>query len=225
VGHYGSPCYGFVGKDIKLVLQLIDSEQASRCRDRPLEDLLVASEGSIDVVRLNRPAVLNALRAETFRELGSVLDAFAGDPQKRVLIITGVGDRAFCAGGDIKEMRSMTGKEAAASARLAHRVLAKIEATPKPVIAAVNSLALGAGCDLAIACDVGIASERAVFGEPPAGIGLVTPFGGTQRLPQDHRAEAGQIPLLYGGDPGRAPSPADRPREPRGAPHRPHGGR
>jgi enoyl-CoA hydratase len=150
----------------------------------PWEDLLVASEGPIDVVRLNRPAVLNALRAQTFRELESVLDAFAGDPQKRVLIITGAGDRAFSAGGDIKEMRQMTGREATAFARLAHRVLAKIESTPKPVLAAINGLALGAGCDLAIVCDVGVASERAVFGEPPAAIGLVTPFGGTQRLPR-----------------------------------------
>ncbi len=150
----------------------------------PFEDLLVAAEDCLTVVTLNRPAVLNALREQTLRELESVLDAFAGDSQQRILIITGSGDRAFCAGGDIKEMRLMTGQEAQAFARLAHRVVAKIEATPKPVVAAVNGLALGAGCDLVVACDVGVASERAVFGEPPPGIGLVTPFGGTQRLPR-----------------------------------------
>jgi enoyl-CoA hydratase len=150
----------------------------------PLEDLLVETEDKIQIVRLNRPRVLNALREKTFIELGSVLDKFASDPQKRVLIITGIGDRAFCAGGDIKGMSQMTSKEAAIFAQVVHSVLEKIENTQKPILAAVNGLALGAGCDLVIACDLCIASERAVFGEPPAGIGVVTPFGGTQRLPK-----------------------------------------
>lgn len=150
----------------------------------PLEDLLVETEGVLQIVHLNRPQVLNALRETTFMELGTVLDKFAGDPQKRILIITGVGDRAFSAGGDIKGMRQMTRQEAAAFARLAHGVLEKIENVQKPILAAVNGLALGAGCDLAIACDLCVASERAVFGEPPPGIGVVTPFGGTQRLPR-----------------------------------------
>jgi enoyl-CoA hydratase len=128
--------------------------------------------------------VLNALREKTFIELGAVLDKFAGDPQQRVLIITGMGDRAFSAGGDIKGMSGMTSKEAAAFARVVHSVLEKIENTQKPILAAVNGVAFGAGCDLVIACDLCVASERAVFGEPPAGIGVVTPFGGTQRLPR-----------------------------------------
>ncbi|MCW4037104.1 MAG: enoyl-CoA hydratase-related protein [Candidatus Bathyarchaeota archaeon] len=150
----------------------------------PLEDLLVETEGKLQIIRLNRPRVLNALREKTFIELGAVLDKFAGDPQKRVLIITGVGDRAFSAGGDIKGMSGMTSKEAAAFARIVHSVLEKIENTQKPILAAVNGVAFGAGCDLVIACDLCVASERAVFGEPPAGIGIVTPFGGTQRLPR-----------------------------------------
>jgi enoyl-CoA hydratase len=149
-----------------------------------LEDLLVETDGSLQIVRLNRPRVLNALRDKTFMELGLVLDTFARDPQKRVLIITGVGDRAFSAGGDIKGMGQMTSHDAAAFAQLAHNVLEKIEHTPKPILAAVNGLALGAGCDLVLACDLCVASEQAVFGEPPPGIGIVTPFGGTQRLPR-----------------------------------------
>ena len=149
-----------------------------------LEDLFVETEGKLQIVKLNRPEVLNALREKTFVELGAVLNKFAGGTQTRALIITGVGDRAFSAGGDIKEMEKMTSKEAAMFARLVHSVLEKIENLQKPVLAAVNGLALGAGCDLAIACDLCVASERAVFGEPPPGIGILTPFGGTQRLPR-----------------------------------------
>lgn len=150
----------------------------------PFEDLLVEREGKLQIVRLNRPRVLNALREKTFIELGAVLDTFAVDPQQRLLIITGVGDRAFSAGGDIKGMSGMTSKEAAAFARVVHSVLEKIENIQKPILAAVNGVAFGAGCDLVIACDLCVASEKAVFGEPPAGIGIVTPFGGTQRLPR-----------------------------------------
>lgn len=149
-----------------------------------LEDLRVVTEEELQIVKLNRPKVLNALREKTFVELGDVLDKFAADAQARALIITGVGDRAFSAGGDIEEMQHMTSKEATEFARLAHAVLEKMENMQKPILAAVNGLALGAGCDLAIACDLCVASERAVFGEPPPGVGILTPFGGTQRLPR-----------------------------------------
>ncbi|MDH5450343.1 MAG: enoyl-CoA hydratase-related protein [Candidatus Bathyarchaeota archaeon] len=148
------------------------------------KDLIVEREGKLQILKLNRPKVLNALRERTLVELESVLDKIAGDAKTRVLIITGVGDRAFSSGGDIKEMIHMTRKEAAAFANLAHRILEKMENLPKPILAAVNGLALGAGCDLAIACDLGVASEKAIFGEPPPGVGVVTPFGGTQRLPR-----------------------------------------
>jgi len=149
-----------------------------------MEDLLVETHGKILVVTLNRPQVLNALRAITVKELQTVFDRFTEDSQLHVLLLTGKGDRAFSAGGDIKSMRDMTKKEAAEFAHQAHRLIDKIEATPKPVVAAVNGIALGAGCDLALACDLTIASERARFGEPPPGIGITTPFGGTQRLPR-----------------------------------------
>lgn len=148
------------------------------------EDLFVEIEGKLQIVKLNRPQVLNALREKTFLELGEVLDKFASDTQKRILIITGVGDRAFSAGGDIKAMEKMTSSEATKFARLAHKILEKMESIQKPILAAINGLALGAGCDLAVACDLCVASEKAVFGEPPPGIGIITPFGGTQRLPK-----------------------------------------
>ena len=100
------------------------------------------------------------------------------------MIITGMGERAFSAGGDIKALNEMNSSDAASFAAMTHRILDKIEIIHKPIIAAVNGFALGAGCDLAIACDIVIASEKALFGEPPAGLGLITPFGGTQRLPR-----------------------------------------
>lgn len=149
-----------------------------------MEDLIVEVSGQILIITLNRPKVLNAIREITIKELEIVIDRFTNDAQLRVLVLTGIGDRAFSAGGDIKSMRHMTAKEAAVFARQAHRLIEKMEATPKPLLAAVNGLALGAGCDLAIACDLIIASERAFFGEPPPGIGIITPFGGTQRLPR-----------------------------------------
>ncbi len=148
------------------------------------KDLIVESENKILLVRINRPSVLNALREETFQELEKALDIFAESNQHHVMIITGTGDRAFSAGGDIKVLAGMNSSDAAAFAAMTHRILDKIESIPKPIIAAVNGFALGAGCDLTIACDLVVASEKARFGDPPAGIGITTPFGGTQRLPR-----------------------------------------
>jgi enoyl-CoA hydratase len=147
-------------------------------------DLIVESKDKIQLVSINRPSVLNALRKETFLELEKVLDSFAESNQHNVMIITGTGDRAFSAGGDIKVLAGMNSSDARTFAAMTHRILDKIESVPKPIIAAVNGLALGAGCDLTIACDLVVASEKARFGEPPAGIGITTPFGGTQRLPR-----------------------------------------
>lgn len=146
------------------------------------EDLIVETEGDIQIVRLNRPEVLNALRKRTFHEIEDVLDRVVDDTEAKVMIVTGAGDRAFSSGGDIKEMIKMTSEDAAGFAALAHRVLEKMENLEKPILAAVNGVALGAGCDLAVGCDLIFASERAVFGEPPPRVGVITPFGGTQRL-------------------------------------------
>jgi enoyl-CoA hydratase len=148
------------------------------------KDLLVEKEDKILIVKLNRPEVLNALRGDTFREIEHVLDDLSNLDEVRAMIITATGDRAFSAGGDVKSLLNMTRVEAAQFGNMTHRILNKIENTPKPIIAAVNGLALGAGCDLAVACDLIVASEKAVFGEPPTGLGIITPFGGTQRLPR-----------------------------------------
>jgi enoyl-CoA hydratase len=148
------------------------------------KDLILEREDKTLLVKINRPDVLNALRGDTFLELEQTLDDFSSADEMGALIITGAGDRAFSAGGDVRALIGMNSGDAASFADMTHRILDKMESLPKPIIAAVNGLALGAGCDLAIACDIVVASEKALFGEPPTGLGITTPFGGTQRLPR-----------------------------------------
>jgi enoyl-CoA hydratase len=150
----------------------------------PFKDLIVEKEDRRLLVKMNRPEVLNALRGETFRELERALEMLEIEDDVWAMIITGAGDRAFSAGGDIKALAGMNRGDAASFAAMTHRVLDRMESIPKPIVAAVNGYALGAGCDLAIACDLVVASERARFGEPTAGLGITTPFGGSQRLPR-----------------------------------------
>ena len=150
----------------------------------PFKDVIVEREDRRLLIKINRPEVLNALRKDTFLELEQALKEFSGADECWAMIITGAGDRAFSAGGDIKALAKMDSSDAASFAAMTHRILDRLESIPKPIIAAVNGLALGAGCDLAIACDMVVASEKARFGEPPAGLGITTSFGGTQRLPR-----------------------------------------
>jgi enoyl-CoA hydratase len=148
------------------------------------KDLIVEKKDRTLLIKINRPEVLNALRGDTFLDIEQALSDFSSADDLRVMIITGAGDRAFSAGGDIRALLNLSSDDAATFAAMTHRILDKIEGINKPIIAAVNGLALGAGCDLAIACDIVLASEKARFGEPPAGLGITTPFGGTQRLPR-----------------------------------------
>jgi enoyl-CoA hydratase len=148
------------------------------------KDLIIETDDRTLIIKINRPRVLNALREDTFLEMEQVLEDFESADMYGVMIITGEGERAFSAGGDIKALAEMNSSDANNFAEMTHRILDRIESIPKPIIAAVNGLALGAGCDLTIACDLVIASEKARFGEPPAGLGITTPFGGTQRLPK-----------------------------------------
>jgi len=150
----------------------------------PFKDIIVEKRGRILLITINRPEVLNALRGETFMNLEQALDDFSRSGDARAMVITGAGDRAFSAGGDVNALLNMKSGDAVSFASMTHRILDKMESVPKPIIAAVNGLALGAGCDLAIACDIVVASEKAQFGEPPTGLGITTPFGGTQRLPR-----------------------------------------
>jgi len=136
----------------------------------------------VAVVRLNRPEVMNALSVAMLDELHDVLDAVERDPELRAVVVTGAGDRAFCAGADISDMREATALEARAYAQRGHALTSRIESFPRPVIAAVNGYALGGGCEFALACDLRLASDRARFGLPEVNLGILPGWGGTQRL-------------------------------------------
>jgi len=145
-------------------------------------NLLVARTGAVATLTLDRPKALNALDPVTLDSLAGALREVAADAQIRAVVLTGAGDKAFCAGADIGAMSAMTAADGHAYARLGHGVAAAIEALPVPVVAAVNGVALGGGLELVLACDLVVASERARLGQPEIGLGLIPGFGGTQRL-------------------------------------------
>ena len=162
-------------------------------------NLLYVTGNGIGLITLNRPQALNALNAEMLTELNGLLDSIALDPGVKVVIVTGSGDKSFVAGADIAEMRAMSAMEGRNFGKFGQSVFAKLENLPQPVIAAVNGFALGGGCELALACDIRLASEKARFGQPEVGLGIIPGFGGTQRLPRligKGRAKE----LLYTGD-------------------------
>ncbi|WP_371380484.1 short-chain-enoyl-CoA hydratase [Sporomusa aerivorans] len=146
-------------------------------------NLLLEVADNIGIVTINRPRFLNALNVATVYELDRVADELTKNENVKVVIITGK-DKAFVAGADITEMQSMTAIEARSWGQLGQAVFSKIENLPKPVIAAVNGFALGGGCELAMACDIRIASDKAKFGQPEVSLGIIPGFGGTQRLPR-----------------------------------------
>jgi enoyl-CoA hydratase len=143
--------------------------------------LVVATEGVITTLTLNRPDKLNALNAELLAELTAAFREMRSAPPRSV-IVTGAGDKAFSAGVDIGEMSSMTTVEAKARADQGHALADLIESLSCPVIAAVNGFALGGGCELALACDFIYASDNAKLGQPEVNLGVIPGFGGTQRL-------------------------------------------
>jgi len=145
-------------------------------------NILVEVEGFTSLVTINRPKVLNSLDLETLKELEEVMAGLELNPEVRVVIITGAGDKAFVAGADISFIQSLTPMQARSFSRTGQWVLSRIENLSKPVIAAVNGFALGGGCELAMACDIRIVSEKAKFGQPEVNLGVMAGFGGTQRL-------------------------------------------
>lgn len=144
--------------------------------------LLEQPEPGIYLLTVNRPQALNALNARTLDELALAAAQVAADAAARVLLITGAGDKAFVAGADISEMVDFSADQAQAFSEKGTQVMHALEALPVPVIALVNGYALGGGCELALACDWIIGSDRAVFGQPEVNLGIPPGFGGTQRL-------------------------------------------
>ncbi|MEQ8699247.1 MAG: crotonase/enoyl-CoA hydratase family protein [Bauldia litoralis] len=152
------------------------------------ERVTVEERGAIAVLTLNRPERLNALDYATNDRLLALLDRIEGDPRIRAVILTGAGDRAFSAGGDIHEFTESIRRGAEEAVREFCRrgqaMTARLESFPRPVIAAVNGIAYGGGCEITEAVHLAIASDRAMFAKPEIRIGIPPTFGGTQRLPR-----------------------------------------
>lgn len=140
-------------------------------------------KGPIGVITMNRPEALNALNDQVLRDLDAVLDQVEDNNEILVVILTGAG-RSFVAGADIGQMSTLTAAQAKKFGVLGNQVFLKLENLSKPTIAAVNGFALGGGCELSMACDIRVASEKAKFGQPEVGLGITPGFGGTQRLPR-----------------------------------------
>ena len=146
--------------------------------------IILERQDPVAIVQFNRPNVLNALNRQVFLEMISILDEIQEKVMPKVVILTGTGDKAFIAGTDIREMKNLRSFEARELALLAHRAIDKVETLDRPVIAAINGFALGGGCELAMACDIRIASEKARLGQPEINSGIIPGSGGTQRLPR-----------------------------------------
>jgi enoyl-CoA hydratase len=146
------------------------------------DNLHVEREASVAVLTIQRPQRLNALDARTLEELRQAFLDLQQDPSVRCVIVTGSGDKAFVAGADVNELAADVPDAAKRRALAGQHVFALIERLGKPVIAAVNGLALGGGCELAMACTLRVASDTARFGQPEINLGLIPGFAGTQRL-------------------------------------------
>lgn len=140
--------------------------------------------GKIQIVTIERESKMNALNMELIREIGREMERLQSDPECRGIVLTGRGSKAFAAGADIAEFADFKSAEARAMSAAGHAVFNAIEQSKIPVVAAVNGFALGGGCELAMACQVRIASEQAKFGQPEVNLGVPPGYGGTQRLPQ-----------------------------------------
>jgi len=138
----------------------------------------------IATITINRPDALNALNEETISEILTRLEDAKNDENIKVVVITGAGDRAFSAGADLKMMKGANAVRGTELSRIGQHMCDYVEALGKPVIAAINGYALGGGIELAMACDIRIASENAQIGQPEINVGLIPGWGGTQRLPR-----------------------------------------
>ncbi|WP_024573040.1 enoyl-CoA hydratase-related protein, partial [Bacillus subtilis] len=146
--------------------------------------LFTVKNEHIALITLNRPQAANALSAEMLRNLQMILQEIEFNSNIRCVILTGTGEKAFCAGADLKERIKLKEDQVLESVSLIQRTAALLDALPQPVIAAINGSALGGGLELALACDLRIATESAVLGLPETGLAIIPGAGGTQRLPR-----------------------------------------
>jgi enoyl-CoA hydratase len=146
------------------------------------ENVRTERRDNILIITVDRPKVLNALNAQTVEEIGQAFAAAHNDESVRCVIVTGAGEKAFVAGADINELARMTPIVGKFTSEMGQNVFLQIERFPKPVIAAINGFALGGGCELALACHMRIASEKAQLGLPEVSLGIIPGYGGTQRM-------------------------------------------
>lgn len=147
-----------------------------------MNNILFSVENEIATVTINRPKSLNALNTETLVELDQVFTEIEDRKDIKVVIVTGSGEKSFVAGADISEMVHFTAAEGRSFGQTAAKAFFKLENMPQVTIAAVNGFALGGGCEISMACDIRIAADNALFGQPETGLGIIPGFGGTQRL-------------------------------------------
>lgn len=147
-----------------------------------LSNVILEKEGKIAIVTINRPKALNALNSQTLKEIDFVLDEIENDDEVLAVVLTGAGEKAFVAGADISEMKDMNTIQGRKFGYLGNKVFRKLENLYKPTVAALNGFTLGGGCELAMSCDIRLASTKAKFGQPEVGLGITPGFGGTQRL-------------------------------------------
>jgi len=160
--------------------------------------VLIEKHDGIATVTVNRPDKLNALNAEVRAGIAMALEQLRQDDEVRVAIMTGAGDKAFIAGADIGEFEGLSGVRGYHYIQTGD-VYSAVERFPKPLIAMINGFCLGGGCEVAMACDIRIASERAKFGQPEINLGLIPGGGGTQRLPR-LIGQGRAMQLIYTGD-------------------------
>lgn len=148
------------------------------------QNIILEKEDYLAILTINRPKALNALNGDTLYELEAAIKDIKADDNIKVVILTGSGEKSFVPGADITFMLPLSPAEGRFFADFGEKVFRSMELLEKPIIAAVNGFALGGGCELAMACDIRLASEKAIFGQPEVGLGIIPGFGGTQRLPR-----------------------------------------
>jgi enoyl-CoA hydratase len=171
-------------------------------------NLEIANRGAIRTILVNRPDKLNALNRATINELSIAFGQAAADDAVRVVILAGAGDKAFVAGADIAEMHDYSPAQAQHFSQAGQDLMRTIEGLGKPVIARIQGFALGGGMELAMACHLRVASEKARFGQPEVGLGLIPGFGATQRLTR-LAGRAAALELCLTGTPIKAQRAAE----------------
>ncbi|WP_019241415.1 MULTISPECIES: enoyl-CoA hydratase [Bacillus] len=144
----------------------------------------ISDEKGIATITLQREAAANSLNSEILQQLNATLDDISVNPSIRCVILTGTGQKAFCAGADLKERKKMISNEVKQTVALIGHTFTKLETLPQPVIAAINGVALGGGLEMALACDIRISVPHAIFGLPETSLAIIPGAGGTQRLPR-----------------------------------------